>query len=89
MVGDNSHSIMSYGDFPQDKSYHLYLLLRAQLLLATKYLIPAFYYIVDVEMHWHHRDLITISPIRKEDFGFRGLAQYEVSAFTVFDVTQL
>ncbi|KAH1248383.1 Nuclear pore complex protein [Glycine max] len=32
----------------------------------------------DVEIHWHHRDLIMISLIHKEDFGIRGFARYEV-----------
>ncbi|XP_029128898.1 nuclear pore complex protein GP210 isoform X2 [Cajanus cajan] len=32
----------------------------------------------DVEIHWHHRDLIMISLIHKEDIGIRGFAQYEV-----------
>ncbi|XP_061357530.1 nuclear pore complex protein GP210 isoform X2 [Gastrolobium bilobum] len=32
----------------------------------------------DVEIRWHHRDLIMISPIHKEDFGVGGFARYEV-----------
>ncbi|KAL2335736.1 hypothetical protein Fmac_016949 [Flemingia macrophylla] len=32
----------------------------------------------DVEIRWHHQDLITISLIHKEDFGIRGFARYEV-----------
>ncbi|BAU00962.1 hypothetical protein VIGAN_11010600 [Vigna angularis var. angularis] len=32
----------------------------------------------DVEIHWHHRDLIMISLIHREDIGIRGYARYEV-----------
>ncbi|MED6133436.1 hypothetical protein PIB30_028200 [Stylosanthes scabra] len=32
----------------------------------------------DVEIHWHHPDLVMVNPIHKEDFGIRGWAQYEV-----------
>ncbi|MED6170545.1 hypothetical protein PIB30_032004 [Stylosanthes scabra] len=32
----------------------------------------------DVEIHWHHRDLVMVNLIHKEDFGIRGWAQYEV-----------
>ncbi|XP_027357563.1 nuclear pore complex protein GP210 isoform X2 [Abrus precatorius] len=32
----------------------------------------------DVEIYWHHRDLVMITLIRKEDFGIRGFARYEV-----------
>lgn len=58
-----------------------------------KYFITIFYLtyvklfgclIIDVEIHWHHRDLIMISPVRKENFGIGGFARYEVSSFTVF-----
>ncbi|CBI34863.3 unnamed protein product, partial [Vitis vinifera] len=32
----------------------------------------------DVDIHWHERDSIMISPVHKEDFGIGGLAKYEV-----------
>uniref|UniRef100_A0A5B7BTW7 BIG2 domain-containing protein n=1 Tax=Davidia involucrata TaxID=16924 RepID=A0A5B7BTW7_DAVIN len=32
----------------------------------------------DVEIHWHDRDKLMISPIHKEDLGIGGRAQYEV-----------
>ena len=34
--------------------------------------------IAGVEFYWHERNLLSISPIRKEDFGIGSRAQYEV-----------
>ncbi|KAJ4729295.1 nuclear pore complex protein [Melia azedarach] len=31
-----------------------------------------------VEVHWHNRDMMKVSPVHKEEFGIGGLAQYEV-----------
>lgn len=32
----------------------------------------------DVEMHWHDKDLLMVSPIYKDNFGVGGRAQFEV-----------
>lgn len=40
--------------------------------------------IVAVEVHWHNRDMMKVSPVHKEEFGIGGLAQYEVSAALCF-----
>ena len=47
-------------------------------------LIRCLFLIIDVDIHWHERDSIMISPVHKEDFGIGGLAKYEVSTVPSF-----
>lgn len=42
-------------------------------------MINFLFLIVDVEIRWHDRDSLAISPIHREDFGIGGRAKYEVS----------
>ena len=42
-----------------------------------------FILIIDVDIHWHERDSMVISPVHEEDFGIGGLAKYEVSRGTM------
>lgn len=35
--------------------------------------------IIDVELHWHERDLVIVGPISKEESGIAGRTEYEVS----------
>lgn len=44
-----------------------------------------FYTVIDVELHWHERDLVIVGPISKEESGVGGRAEYEVS-FALFNI---
>lgn len=45
----------------------------------------SFYTIIDVELHWHERDLVIVGPISKEESRVGGRAEYEVS-FSLFSI---
>lgn len=49
---------------------------------------PKFYYtlmfFLDVEIHWHAKGFLLVIPLRKDDFGIGGSAEYEVNTVSKF-----